>query len=188
VGISVGAKPFAYGNRWNRIQGCYLDGEKGELLLEDPTELVVERNFFLGSRTRLKAGGHRWVRNLLMHSNMYSSAPPSVAVEGTFSQVQSVDISGELSGDSEAGETPLSTRVAQSLTLTAATSWSFDFSKRLVFPPSMAELQQLVYSVVFNGDGGFVQHAARRDGHKVVVYTAAPANATVTVEVAQGTP
>ena len=103
-----------------------------------------------------------------------------------FSTVTGVDISGNLNGGSDVLQRPRATRATQALSLAGATQWRFDFSALLVFPPAMAPIQRLVYSVVVDGEGGgFVQHVAHRDGHKVTVELPEPVNATVTVEVAQ---
>ena len=107
--------------------------------------------------------------------------PPAPA-KFTRAQCQHFVVEDEISAEKG---TVVQTRARQTLRQTNATEWAFDFSEQLLLP----WIDTVMYSLAVPPGAKLVQHAAEEpqeaQGARVVVRTAEPTTATVTVEVAQ---
>lgn len=107
--------------------------------------------------------------NLFRGGNIYSTNTSAAPVAVTGTRIEMNSFTGGAGG----------TRAAMALTQAGATSWSFDFCSRLVFPTISR-----VVSVVVSAASGFPVAVARPPvGCTVVVETSAPVTGTVSVEV-----
>eukprot|EP01065_Artemidia_motanka_P012713 TRINITY_DN1701_c10_g1_i1.p1 TRINITY_DN1701_c10_g1~~TRINITY_DN1701_c10_g1_i1.p1 ORF type:complete len:505 (+),score=193.60 TRINITY_DN1701_c10_g1_i1:205-1515(+) len=169
VGIALGSPTSAYGAHQNRVLGCYLDGNT--LDMYDPTQVVVESTFFLGTHAVIHSLNGK-IEGLAMRYNTYTT-PQSVVLDGSFAAPRGVVLSDEIDAVTR-------TRATRSLSQTNATKWAFDFSDVLLFP----SIDTVQYSVSSAG-GFFMHHALPAQGRKVTVVTSQPTTATVVVTVWQ---
>jgi hypothetical protein len=182
VGIAVNAPQV-------RLHGCYLDFNA--LVFSDPSRVVVQESFFLGTNAVFKAVQKDTLEWIRFQGNTYAAKGPSIELQGKFAGGTSVNIVDDIAGWEPVGPPPWGdlnrtqiklTRARRSLRLNAATKWAFDFSDVLLLPT----IDEVTYSISLAAGSGFPRHAAREPvGTTVVVETDIPVTGTVVVEVAQ---
>ena len=165
-----GGRGIVVNSYQTRLIGCYLDYDS--LVLVDPTQIVVDSTFFLGTNTIFQAKRGQ-VTGVLMRFNSYTGGS-SISLQGTFTSVASVSIAEEINGNKF-------TRTRAVLTQKQATVWKFDFSSVLLFP----DIEYATYSLA-SADGASVAHwMLPPQGRVVEIHTAEAIDATVSIEVAQ---
>jgi len=181
IGIYINAPGYTQ----NRIIASYLDFNS--VIAVAPEHLSIEDSFFLcgGNIVLQSTTQHRTIRGLNIIGNQWDGCSNDTIVleesGGTFTEISDTVINNNMMNPNTM--VIRSTQATARLTLTQATKWTFDFTKRLLFP----DIKSVQYSIEL--DSGFARHASRPPkGRVVVVETDTPVSGTVTVTVDQSTP
>lgn len=170
----------------NRVVDSYLDSNS--IVTYSPEHLVISDCFFLASANVVIAAypGKTTINGLSITQNefdAYGFTNDTIVLDerqAKFTSIQDLFIYDNMIGNGQL--TSRASRASAKLTLSNSTQWTFDFSKRLLFP----FITRAQYSVSWQGTQ-FAQHYVEipTTGTTVTVHADKPMTGTVYIDVDQ---
>ncbi|OWM85709.1 hypothetical protein CDL15_Pgr029132 [Punica granatum] len=169
------------GSSQTRIDNCYLDYTG--IVMEDPVQVHVTNGFFLGDANVVLRPVKGRISGLNIVNNMFSGnlrkMIPIIELDGPFTNIDHVVVNR----NNVAGMALKSTAGKLTVAGTNSTRWVADFSSQLIFPNKISHFQYSFYTKL---PSKFPVHAVTNISNNVVVIeSASPASALVSVEVDQ---
>merc|ERR1712048_928824 len=175
-----------------RLLACYYDGN--DVVLTAPIQTVsIEDGFFLfGAQVLLRATAKNSIidgLSIVGNQFLYGGSLPIIGLDEdeSGSGRQFVEVKQMIVRDNllQSGHVYVQPRVSNSMTLSNARQFVFDFEGQLLFNAERIPFAWIDYSVQYNDDS-FTPHALRRpNGTQVIVEFEQPTSASVYVTVDQ---